>query len=329
MGRLRCGAALLLLLLASTAAGRVQAAPKLTSVTVAMGYIPNVQFAPFYVAIAKGYYRRLGLDVHLQYGIEPNLLSLASAGKVDFVNSGGDEVLTAGAHGSHVTYVLTQYSRFPAALFSLQKAGIRRLRDLRGKTIGIPGAFGASYVGLLALLQTAAIPLSSVSLEYINFTQVPSVAHHKVDAAVGYANNEPIKLRQEGYRVQEFDIYHWVNLAGAGIAAGNTLIARHRALVQAFVRATVQGMRDTLRNPNEAFRISEQAVPEIKVQQRENRAVLTRSLDFWRPEKGHPLGWVHPQIWTRTAQLLYRFKQIPHPVSASRFYTNRFVPRGQ
>src|SRR5205807_1285434 len=46
----------------------------LTKVTIALGYIPNVQFAPFYVALNKGYYRDEGLDVTFQHGIVQDLL---------------------------------------------------------------------------------------------------------------------------------------------------------------------------------------------------------------------------------------------------------------
>jgi NitT/TauT family transport system substrate-binding protein len=183
-------------------------------------------------------------------------------------------------------------------------------------------------VGLLVLLHKAGIPLSAVSIKTIGFTQIQSVAHHRVDAAVGYANNEPVFLRQQGFQVQEFDIYHWANIAGAGIAVGNAELAKRPGLVRAFVEATLRGMRETLAHPDESFRISEQAVPEIRASPRGPRAVLQRSLDLWRPERGRPLGWIDPGVWRTTAQLLYQYRQIPHPVSAGRMFTNRFIPRG-
>lgn len=326
MGRLTSALVAGLLLLAGADSAARAAPPALRSITVAMGYVANVQFAPFYVAQQRGYYRRAGLDVHFQYGIEPDLLRLASAGKVDFVNSGGDEVLAAGAQGLHVRYVLTQYSLFPTALFSLRGTGIRTVAELRGRSIGLPYRFGASYIGLLALLQAAGIPVSRVKIESIGFQQVPTVAHHKVDAAVGYAMNEPIELRQQGYRVSEIDVYHWANLAGAGIATSDAEIAAHPAMVRAFVQATIQGLRDTLRDPSAAWAASIRAVPGLAAQAHAQRAVLQRALDFWHAEPGHPLGWMDPQVWSRTARALYQFKQIPRPVSPAAFYTNQFVP---
>src|SRR5215510_3548306 len=45
-----------------------------TKVTIALGYNPDVQFAPFYVALNKGYYAKEGLDVTFKHGIVPDLI---------------------------------------------------------------------------------------------------------------------------------------------------------------------------------------------------------------------------------------------------------------
>lgn len=307
-------------------AGRNAAGPArpLTTITVAMGYIPNVQFAPFYVAQTRGYYRRAGLNVKFEFTIEPNALRLLSGGKVDFVNSGGDEVLLAGAEGLHVRYVMTQYSRFPAALFFLRSSGIRRLAGLHGRSIGIPGRYGASYIGLRELLRAGHVPQSQVRMIPTGFSQLTAVATHKVDAAMGYAMNEPVELKSEGKAVGEFDVYHWSNLAGAGIATSDTMVSRHAGVVQAFVDASLHGLRETLRHPGQAFAISARNIPDIAPTARLQRRVLAKALRFWRPA-GVALGSMDPRVWNLTAQALYQFGQIPHRVQAARYFTNRFV----
>lgn len=326
MGRLSLCVVCLAILLSGCGAKKAAPSSGPATATLAMGFFPGVQFAPFYVAQARGYYRKAGLNLRFRYGIEPDILRLASTGKVDFANAGGDEVLAAAAQGLHVRFVMSQYARFPAALFSLASTGITSPAALRGHTIGVPGKYGASYVGLLALLEKAGVPQSAVTIESIGFSQSQSVSRHKVDAAMGYANNEPILLKSQGLAVNEIDIYRYANLAGAGLATGNTEIAKRPAVVRALVTATLHGLSDTLRDPNAAFRITEAAVPSIKAQAKVQRAVLMRTLDFWRAEPGHPLGWVDPAVWNMTARYLYQFKQIPHPVSPGQFYTNTFVP---
>ncbi len=62
-------------------------------VTLAMGYIPSVQFAPFYVAQAKGYFKDAGLDVNFRYGFESDLLKLVGTNELSFMIGSGEEVI--------------------------------------------------------------------------------------------------------------------------------------------------------------------------------------------------------------------------------------------
>lgn len=306
---------------ASTSTGH---GPKpLTAVNISMGFVPNIQFAPFYVAVKRGYYRRAGLTVHFNYQTEPDALTLLSNRKVDFVDSGGDEVLSAGARGLRVLYVMTQYSRFPSALFFLKSKHFRSVPDLRGKTIGVPGQYGASYYGLLALLARNRVPKRSVHIETIGYTQVISVDTGKVDAAMGYAPNEPVELRSEGKPVGEFDVYRWANIAGAGLATSDWMIQHRARIVHGFVQATLRGLRYTLRQPGKAFALSKSSIPRFTNPGLQRR-VLDRAVAFWRPA-GVSLGRMDPRVWKLTARLLLQFKQIPKPVNASSYYTNRFV----
>jgi NitT/TauT family transport system substrate-binding protein len=288
-----------------------------------MGFTQNVQFAPFYAAEKLGYYRAAGLKINFNYANEPSALQLLSNGSVEFVDSGGDEVLAAGAAGLHVKYVLTQYSRFPSALFFLKSSGIKKVSDLAGKTVGVPEKVGASYYGLLALLAANHVPVAKVNIEVIGFDQVAAVAAGKVSAAMGYAPNEPVELRSEGKSVGEFDVYKWANIAGAGLATSNALITRNPALVRAFVRATRRGLQFTLNHPNRAFAMSKGFIPELTNPSLQ-KTILKRAIAFWKPA-GVGLGRMDPKVWAKTASILYHFKVISKKVRATRFYTNRFV----
>jgi len=298
-------------------------AAKLTTVKVVMGFNPNVQFAPFYAAVQLGYYKAAGLNVSFNYATEPDALRLLAEGSIDFVDSGGDEVLAAGASGLSVKYVLTQYSRFPAALFFLKSSNIKKVKDLRGTTIGVPAETGASYYGLLALLGEGHVPLSSVKIEPINYNQVAEVAAHKVDAAMGYAPNEPVELRHLGKRVGEFDVYRWADIAGAGVATSDSLISKDPKLVRAFVQATLRGMRWTISHPGKAFHFCRKSIPDF-TEPSLQRLILDRAIAFWKPA-GVPLGHMDPRVWRLTASILLKYKVIPHQVAATGYYTNRFV----
>ena len=73
-------------------------------------------------------------------------------GTVQFGMASGDSMLLARAQGLPVVTVATNNQRFPTVFFSKADANIKTPADLKGKSVGIPGHFGASYIGLLALL---------------------------------------------------------------------------------------------------------------------------------------------------------------------------------
>jgi NitT/TauT family transport system substrate-binding protein len=66
--------------------------PTVTPITVAMGFIPNVQFAPFYVAVEKGYFTDENLEINFDYGWETDLLKLVGTGELRFAVASGDQV---------------------------------------------------------------------------------------------------------------------------------------------------------------------------------------------------------------------------------------------
>ena len=129
---------------AHATAGPRAASTSLRTVTIGMGYIPSVQFAPFYVADQRGYYRRAGLKVDFNYASSPDLLELVGAGRMDLAIADGTDTIAAVAQGVPIVYVMAEYQRFPVAIFSLAGSRIRSVADLRGKTIGVPGRYCAT-----------------------------------------------------------------------------------------------------------------------------------------------------------------------------------------
>ena len=124
----------------------------LTKIQLPMGYIPNIQFAPFYVAIQKGYFRDAGIEIDFDYKFETDGVKLVGAGALPFALVSGEQVLLARAQGLPVEYVAAWYQQYPVSVVAKSDLGILIPQDLKGKKIGLPGLFGANYVGLRALV---------------------------------------------------------------------------------------------------------------------------------------------------------------------------------
>jgi len=298
------------------------AQPAVRDVTLSMGFIPNVQFAPFYVALEKGYFAEEGINLQFDYGMESDLLKLVGTGGREFVVGSGDQVLLARAQGLPVVYVMNWYRKFPIAVVALQD-WLKSPADLEGHKVGIPGLFGASYVGWQALTYASGLDGQKVQLETVGFTQIPSLTEGKVDAAVVYAANEPLQLRRAGYEPSVLYVSDYVDLVANGLITNEETIAKNPKLVQGMVRASLRGLADTLADPEAAFDLTLRHVPEAGGENREAQmAVLKESLGFWQSDT---LGVSSAEAWAASETFMRKSGLLATDVAVDKAYTNRFV----
>jgi NitT/TauT family transport system substrate-binding protein len=297
----------------------------LNKMTLAMGYIPSVQFAPFYVAQEKGYFRDAGLDVTFQYGAESDLVKLVGSNQVPFMIGSGDQVVLGRSQGLPVRYVMRWYRRFPVVLFAKQGVGINAPKDLVGKKVGISMLSGASYVAWKALVFATGLDPSKVNLQVVGFTQAAAVGQDRVDAALDYSANGPVQMGLAGTPITVMPVANYMDLPSNGIITNDEMIKDHPDAVQALVQATLRGLQDTLANPDAAFAASLRAVPEAGGDQAKvNRAIFDESLKLWQAEPG-ALGVSDPKMWEQAAAFMKQTGLIDQAVAPADLYTNQFL----
>ncbi len=328
MTRWRLVFTLLLLALALTGCGdpaRHASPPEeLLPITLAMGFVPNVQFTPVYVALERGYFAEEGLEVTLDYGMETDLLEQVGVGNLRFAIASGDQVIMARANGLPVRYVLNWYRRFPVCVVTLADSGIETPADLVGKRVGIPDLKGASYIGWQAFAREAGLEGDAVDLQVVGYTQVPSLTEGRIDAAICYAMNEPVQLRTMGYEVRSFFLDAYTSLPSNGIITNDDTIAEDPGLVRSLNSAFLRGLEDTLDDPDGAFAIAREAIPEMDDETAVlQRAVLDECVAFWQ---GEPLGHSSADSWAQAVQTMRDLGYISGELDSSSLYTNEYLP---
>jgi NitT/TauT family transport system substrate-binding protein len=320
---------LMLVLLAGCAAPQVTptaqpTAKPLTHLKVPMGYIPNVQYAPFYVAVDRGYFKDAGIEVEFDYSFETDGAALVGANKLQFALVSGEQVLLARSQGLPIVNVTGWYQQYPISIVSMADKNLKAPQDLRSKKIGLPGLFGANYVGLRALLYAAGIQESDVTLDSIGFTQVEALAAGQEDAVVGYAANEPVVLRSKGYAVNEIRVADFVQLASNGIITNETTIAQNPELVRAFVVAFLHGLQDTIDDPDAAYETCKKYVENLaQADPLVQKQVLGTSIEQWRAPV---LGKSDPAAWENMQKVLLDMKMYTTAVDLTKAFTNDFLP---
>jgi NitT/TauT family transport system substrate-binding protein len=310
----------------STGAGSspktADAAP--VKIKLPMGYIPNVQYAPFYVTAEKGYFAAEGIEVEFDYSFETDGVQLVGANKLQFSLVSGEQVLLARAQGLPVVYVLGWFQQYPISVVSHADDNIIAPADLAGKRIGLPGLFGANYVGLRALLYAAGLQESDVFLDSIGFNQVEALAARQEQAIVGYTANEPVVLRAKGYTVNEIRVSDYVQLASNGILTNETTLAQNPDLVRAFNRAFLRGLNDTIDNPDEAYEICKKYVENLaQADESVQKQVLAASIAMWVTPKP---GYSDPTAWDNMQTILLEMGLYPNPVDVSKAFSNDYLP---
>jgi NitT/TauT family transport system substrate-binding protein len=236
----------------------------------------------------------------------------------------GEQVLLARAQGLPVVYAFAWYQQFPISIISAPELNITKPADLRGKTIGLPGLYGASYIGLEALLFSAGLKPTDVTMDSIGYTQVEAVATGKEKIVVGYSSNEPIILNSQAHPVNELRVADYVQLAANGIITNEKTIKENPNLISGMARALAHGITDTIANPDEAYTISEKYVDGLAAMDRKvQMQVLTTSIEFWKAKQ---IGYSDPQAWQNMNDLLVKMGQIKSPLDVSQAFTNAFVP---
>jgi NitT/TauT family transport system substrate-binding protein len=276
-------------------------------ITFMLDFISLGRHAPWYVPIAKGYYKQEGLDVTVVpskgtadviKGVETGIAQL---GFIDVPS-----LVAGGEAAASIKMVAVNYQKPPYCVFSLNPgANVTSAKDMVGLE------FGSSTASFVWKIHQAFMKMHGYdpsTLKVVNIdgsARVPMLAARKVQAIDLFVMSEPgLKRAVKDAEVKCFLLGdHGLDIYANGVGVKDDFLKQNPEVVRGFLRASLRGWKDALANPEEAAKIQVQyvkaldpaiIVEELKIVRRlavvpdteknglgtMNRAKMQRSVEF-------------------------------------------------
>ncbi len=301
----------------------------LRPVTLWLDWQPNSDHAGIYVALAKGYYARAGLDVQPRVPAgAADALKLVAQGTGDIAISYEPEVLLAQTRNIPVVATAAIVQRPLNCIMTLKRSGLTRPRQLQGKTVGI-SALRSDYTTIDAMVRDDGGNPAKVKTVNVGYGLLPQLLSGRVDAVEGVGWTwEALQARQQGYpvnvmRVDQYGVPTYDELV---FATGTKQARGEATTLRAFQRTTFAGYAYAVAHPAEATRI----LLRVKDVLSTNASLIEHSIDLLRPafhDAHGRYGTMSVAQWQAYANWMTRGHLAPTHINASTALTTSLLPK--
>lgn len=266
----------------------------LEPVTLQLKWTHQFQFAGYYAALEKGYYREAGLEVKLAEAMPgQSAVDAVLENKAEF-GVGTSELLLLRMRGKPVVVLGVIMQHSPIALLSHGPPRIQNIQDLAGRSIMIePGS-----AELFAMLRREKLPdNASLRIESHNF-DVRDVIKGRVDAMSVYVTDELYEVERQGIPHLLFrPLTSGIDFYGDNLFTTEAQIRDHPERVKAFRAASLKGWKYAMENPAEIIRLIRERYSRHKTQEHLEfeAAAMARLMQVGLIEPGYmyPGRWQH------------------------------------
>jgi NitT/TauT family transport system substrate-binding protein len=299
-------------------------------ITFTLDFISLGRHAPWYVAVAKGYFKEEKLNVNVvpskgtADAIRAVETGIAQLGFIDVPS------LVAAGSGATVKMVAVNYQKPPYCVFSLNPgANVTTPKDMVGLEFG---SSTASFVWKIHQAFMKMHGLDPSTLRVVNIdgaARVPMLAARKVQAIDLFVMSEPAIRRAVKDAEPKCLLLgdHGLDIYANGIGATDEFLQKNPEVVRGFVRAALRGWKDALSNPEEAAKLQLQYVKALDPAIIVEELAIVRRLAVVPDTEKSGLGAMNREKMRRTVDFINNNVEVPgRKLSVDDIYRDGFLP---
>ncbi len=298
---------------------------ELTDITVILDYVANTNHTGMYVALEKGYYEEVGLNVEIIEPTEGATATLIAVGKGDFGISYQEDVTIAksGEEPLPITAIATIIQNNTSGFVSFADKNITTAQDFEGKTYAGWGGPGESAV-LEAVMTQAGADFSTLNIVISDGSGLESLKGD-VDIKWFYEGWDSINAQMEDFPLNYMplkDLDERLNYYTPVIITNNDMIENSPEVVSAFLEATEKGYLDSINEPSASAEILLKYAPKYDIE------FLTASQEYLADkymEGTDDWGSMKTEVWDSYTEFLVEYGIIQEAVNSSDCFTNEFL----
>jgi NitT/TauT family transport system substrate-binding protein len=303
------------------------AAETLTKASLRLKWLPQAQFAGFYVALAKGYYKAEGIDLAINPG-GPNLLTenLVATGADTFGLSGGtDSVFAARDKGLPVVCIGVSHQITPFIFVTRKDGPVKTLQDFKGKTV-TTWFTGANHV-LNGMLAKEGIKADELKIQPQQVSVTPFVdGNVDVITATYYNEFYTIQSRMPKDSLKTFVAEDYgITFPRDTLIVAETTAKEKPDLVKAFLRASLKGWKEAFADPKGAIDTVMAVAPTLERPQQEFMLTEVKRLMTAGKAAQNGLFWIDPDAVKTAHDFFLKYGVISKPLDLAVAFDASFI----
>jgi NitT/TauT family transport system substrate-binding protein len=232
---------------------KAQAAPKLDKLVIQLKWVTQSQFAGYYAALTKGYYKDFGLDVTLKVG-GPTITNeqVVASGQAQIGLDWLPSLLATRDSGTDLVNIGQMFSRSGMTELTWKSSGIKTVKQMAGKKVGV-WCCGNQFELYAALTKNGIDPNDASQVTIFNQPfDMNAFLHNQIDAAAAMTYNELAQVLESKnpttgklYQLSDLNIVKMqdqgTGMLEDGLFTRQDWLNSHRDVAMRFVAASDRG----------------------------------------------------------------------------------------